>query len=351
MMADDVDLAKLQALVSADYVAAASKAFAGGAQMIVTTLTSTVTKLLEIVDPSTFTGKMVVAYRPAAGGTQAETLAALPPALKLASAAEIPATLVEPSLIEIAPNGSLTVYTGEPLSPEALSAGGIAYVYDGGVERIFVDGIGYALCNPTASLSIFVKTTYGSLEVALRKYRLTQVRNSSCYLFREVWADAKRLFLKTKPEADMRRSLTNYLRSVMDAEVMPEQNVDDTHPVDIKVTFPLTNRRALIEIKWMGDSHTAGGRLLRYRPARAREGAKQLVDYLDGIKSSAPSFNHRGYLVVIDARRRGLAKGVTSITPAQAAYYETRSVSYDAAMLARSDFAAPRRLFATAIAP
>lgn len=351
MMGDDVDLAKLQALVSGDYVAAAGKAFAGAAQTVVTTLTSAVTKLLETVDPATFAGKMIVAYRPTDGGVAAETLAALSPTLTFASMADVPATLIQPSLIEIAPNGSLAVYDGEPVSPEVLSVGGIAYVYEAGVERVFVDGTGYALSNPTASQSIFVKTTYGSLEGALRKYRLGQVRNSTCYLFREVWADAKRLFLKNKPEEDMRRSLTNYLRNVMDAEVMPEQNVDDTHPVDIKVTFPLTSRRALIEIKWMGDSHTARGGLLQYRPARAREGAGQLVRYLDSIKSSVPSFHHRGYLVVIDARRRGLALGVTSITPAQATYYEQRSITYDATMLARPDFAPPRRLFALAVAP
>ena len=350
-MGEEVDLAKLQALVSCDYVAAAGRAFGGDAQLIVTTLTSTITTLVQIVDPATFAGKMIVAFRPTGGGAQTVNLSALSPVSHFASAATIPATLVQPSLIEVATNGSLTVYNGEPLPPETLSIGGVAYVYEAGVERIFVDGTGYTLSNPTGSPSIFVKTTYGSLEGALRRYRLNEVRYSTCYLFQEVWADSKRLFLKNKPEEGMRRSLTNYLRNVMDAEVMPEQPVDDSHPVDIKVTFPLTNRRALIEIKWMGDSHTASGGLLRYRPARAREGAAQLVRYLDSIKSSAPGFNHRGYLVVIDARRRGLRMGVTSVTPAQATHYERHSITYDVGMLARPDFAHPRRLFATAIAP
>ena len=57
--------------------------------------------------------------------------------------------------------------------------------------------------------------------------------------------------------------------------------------------------RALIEIKWVGDSLTKGSngeRFTRFRDARAQEGADQLADYLDREGSTDPATSLKGLL-------------------------------------------------------
>lgn len=147
----------------------------------------------------------------------------------------------------------------------------------------------------------------------------------------------------------MRRSLTQFLRSVLrTANVQPEQNVDETHPVDIHVSFLMTSQHAIIEIKWLGKSVKPDGSHdgTAYPQSRALAGAKQLAEYLDSTHQSSPHHGARGYLVVFDGRRAGLADGVTELEAANALHYENADITYSPDYSAnRDDFDPPMRMF------
>lgn len=97
----------------------------------------------------------------------------------------------------------------------------------------------------------------------------------------------------------MRDSLWQYLTAVLRSHsVKREQVVDDSHPVDIKVTWPIISNVALIEVKWLGDSGK-----IHYRDSRANQGAKQLIEYLESSYEEEPDKNFIGYLAVFDGRR------------------------------------------------
>ena len=147
----------------------------------------------------------------------------------------------------------------------------------------------------------------------------------------------------------MRRSLTRFLRWTLaaDTEVMPEQNVDESHPIDIRVTFNFPNRVGLIEIKWLGYSKDANGKTTtRYGQARAKGGALQLANYLDWFRESLPDRTARGYLVVFDCRRRRLNSFPFRLNSVDGFYFADHEIEYDPAFhVNRSDFAEPIRMF------
>jgi len=147
----------------------------------------------------------------------------------------------------------------------------------------------------------------------------------------------------------MRKSLTNFLDiSLRGVEVRPEQVVDETHPIDIKVTWMFQAKHALIEIKWLGtpkydDSHLGAS----YTDYRARQGAKQLADYLDSNQEYAPLHTQRGYLVVIDGRRQGLNPDISAVNRKMGFHYEHQELDFDPKYHEiRNDFAYPIRMFA-----
>ena len=168
-----------------------------------------------------------------------------------------------------------------------------------------------------------------------------------------MWYDENRLFLIEKPEDTIQRSLQKYLYFSLrsDAEVMREQNVDDTHPVDIRITFQFSNRVALIEVKWLGKSkHPDGSPATQYSAKRAVDGAHQLAGYLESFASSSPYAVAKGYLVVLDARRWGLTDGTTTINSENGMYYEHSEIEFQPRYeVERNDFNAPLRMFARPI--
>jgi hypothetical protein len=199
-----------------------------------------------------------------------------------------------------------------------------------------------------ALTSIFSRPRFSSLLEALRDYRDRIVRASSCFILERAWEDKNsRVFFAPKPEVQMRRSLHQHLRAVLsDATTRPEQVVDETHPVDLRVDWDFSLQEAIIEIKWLGASRDAGHITVRYSASRAIEGANQLAKYLGSTRSSAPNRETRGYLVVIDARRRGLSDSTTTVSRENGFYYENREITYspDHAKL-RVDFEEPIRMF------
>ena len=205
-----------------------------------------------------------------------------------------------------------------------------------------------------SALSQFSLPTFATLREALKNYAVNSVRESTCLILRDIWRDTNRIFLKAKPEAKMRDSLTQFLRNRLgaDYDVMPEQNVDEHHPVDIKIWPRLTNSRLmLIEIKWLGDSANEEGRITaRHRNFRAQEGADQLADYIEMQIQSTPSRLCHGYYVIIDARRRALVQGMTAITMSDGLHYENHRLQFDPAHHeSRIDFDKPYRMFARPI--
>jgi hypothetical protein len=238
-------------------------------------------------------------------------------------------------------------WSDKSIDLSAVSKNAVVYCFERGNERFVVDGAAHRVpVVDTAQASIFSRPTFGSLREALQRYR-HRVQTSSCLLFKAAWEDANRLFFRSGAEREIRRSLHHYLAVVLrDAEVRPEQNVDESHPVDIKVAWMFTTRLALIEIKWMGKSRNAGKITAVHRDARARSGAKQLADYLDANRSHAPEYITRGYLVVLDGRRRGLNASSTTVTREDGFHYDGIGIQFKPEYhKLRDDFEEPIRLF------
>src|SRR5260370_3710806 len=96
-------------------------------------------------------------------------------------------------------------------------------------------------------------------------------------------------------------------------EASPEQFVNESHAADIKITWFMSNRLAFIEIKWLGAAKTSATKLTRYSEGRARTGAKQLADYLNGNAIPAPQHQTRAYLIELDRRRAQVKPSATKI--------------------------------------
>lgn len=191
--------------------------------------------------------------------------------------------------------------------------------------------------------------TFKKLEDALEQYAIKRVLYSECPFLKSAWLTDDKIFFKPKPEAILRDSLTDFLKITFRAEVRPEQIVDTSHPVDIKITWSTVNRVALIEIKWLGKSLSAIGAdkfSSNYTDARAREGAQQLSEYLDANKIQIPDKKTKGYLVVFDARRKGTNTNTGSIDAEKGYHYRNTEIAYNPKYdELRKDFAKPVRLF------
>ncbi|MBW4706393.1 hypothetical protein KX928_01180 [Roseobacter sp. YSTF-M11] len=202
--------------------------------------------------------------------------------------------------------------------------------------------------------SNYCEPTAASLEEALDAY-VGMVRTSKCHILKEAWflgGDGPRLVLTNKPEHIMRQSLENHLSSrlAQGTNVRPEQNTDESHPVDLRVEWFNSAMTAIIEIKWLGmstsESKDGSEKYTRYSASRARDGADQLAEYLDNEKTSAPERALRGYLVVFDARRKGVQSRHDRPGQGDATHYRDSEIPYDPdhAKL-RPDFDVPRRFF------
>ena len=258
---------------------------------------------------------------------------------------------MDPPPQAIAPSdaSSVTCWFGA-VDTNKLSASAIVYTFDGSDHFVTPDNVIDLPASPTFE-SIFATPTFVDLQTALDHYKVRLALRSRCQILRSCWDDDKRLVLCNRPESTMQDSLENFLVGTLrdyDAiEIRREQPVDGSHAPDFKITWSFTNRIAYIEIKWLGDSlNRHGTSLLKYRDKRARDGAKQLADYLDLDKSQSPSLVVKGYLVVLDARRSGLKPNNRSITREQAFYYRNKEIRYEVRYdETRSDFARPVRMF------
>jgi hypothetical protein len=339
-----IDLDKLRELNENLYTSATRKAFGDDGLQALQQLVAGIIKIYRRLDPSLRSNPLVLFADAAASPA---TVAGAP--RRVHSIANLTHELDGACMARVNADGSLDVYVLDLATLASLSQSAVVYRHNQSVETFVIERNEYRLINPVVGFgSVFCRPTFDDLGRALDSYRVKSAAYSSCEILKSAWHEPSRWFLKLKPEHIMRKSLVQYLSNVLeDAEVRPEQNVDESHPVDIKVSFSLTDQRAIIEIKWLGDSVDATGKLTtNYSQARAIAGAQQLAEYMDSSHEWGPGLKTRGYLVVFDARRKGLSQGVAKLAPNDALHFKDKEISYspDHSVI-RTDFAAPVRMY------
>lgn len=255
-------------------------------------------------------------------------------------------------VVEIRVDGSPFVWTNIPADLSAIMQTGLIYRLQQGVETFSVNGTSLPVTKIIpGAVSQFCLNTFTDLKDALVAYRDAMARTSKCTLLQQAWADDNRLWFLPKPEFRLRRALHNYLYSYLrhdDIDLREEQNVDDSHPVDIKVVWRMENRSAIIEVKWVGKSLDRDTRTVTasYTDGRARLGAKQLAEYLEWHRQQAAKEDTRGYLVIFDCRRNRLKSSDTTVVKASGFHYEKRDIRYAPEYhKTRDDFEEPIRMF------
>lgn len=260
------------------------------------------------------------------------------------------------AVVEVRSDGTLTVWGAAAIDPQALASHAVVYAYTPDSESIVLPSGHTPVPNPVGYPSALAPPTFWNLEEALGYYATHLAARSTCKILKTVWAvDAsnRRLVLCNHPEVIMRESLAQHLRSsVRDTKlvrVLEEQNVSETEPVDIEVSWSLTSHIALIEVKWLGkclNDDASDLASYAYGDARAREGAVQLANYLDEFRERTPGHEIRGYLVVYDARRWGVTNWQPDpITYDHAWHYADRELDYADSLPERVDFKEPRRFY------
>lgn len=205
----------------------------------------------------------------------------------------------------------------------------ITYLYNNFKESFVANRIKIEIINRFNSASIYA-LQYHYLDEALVKYKEEKIKYSSCSIFNECWFDkATRIYLKQGPEEQMQISLKEFLdSSLRGVEVVREYNLGASKPVDVRVYWKEANRAALIELKWLGRSKKNDGTLsTKYSNGRANQGLDQLKEYLDLEGRDTPTVITKGYLVIIDGRRKGTDKNLTAINVKDGLYYEPADIS------------------------
>jgi hypothetical protein len=255
-------------------------------------------------------------------------------------------------VVEIRNDGSPFVWQRIPSEINNVVETGIVYRLLQSVETFSVNGAAMPVPKVIEdAISQFCLNYFTDLRQALLAYRDSMARTSKCHLLRQAWAEQNRLWFVNEPEYRLRRALHNYLYSYLrhdDIDLREEQNVDDSHPVDIKIVWRMENRSAIIEVKWIGKSiNLATGKITAtYTDARARSGAKQLAEYLESHRQEAAKEDTRGYLVVFDCRRKGLKPSTAVVARADGLHYRTKEITYNPQYhKTRQDFEEPIRMF------
>lgn len=259
---------------------------------------------------------------------------------------------IDAIIIEIREDGSAFLWKDVPAELQGKIEQGIVYRLVQGVESFVVQGASISVPKVIeCTVSQFFLQYFTDLKEALLFYRDSMARTSKCHLLRLAWYDERRFWFHSGPEFRLRRSLCNFLIAFLrsdEIELRPEQNVDESHPVDIKVTWRMENRIAIIEVKWLGKSRDTETHEItaEYFDQRARDGAKQLAEYLEAHRQESPFGDTRGYLVVFDCRRKLLNPDTKTLSKENGLHYATRDVEYAPAYhVERDDFEEPIRLF------
>lgn len=245
------------------------------------------------------------------------------------------------------------IITTSPIIIAEITPTGFVYQYTPKKEMFHTRTITCDLPKVPGTDSCFAVSTFKSLEEALSHYKTNVVKHADCLHIKTALHSEERIFFKPHPEYLLRDSLVYFLKARLRGEgleVRPEQVVDTSHPVDVKVTWGFTNHIALIEIKWLGKSLNSDTLTFtsNYTDSRARDGATQLAEYLDANAIQVPNHNTIGYLVVFDLRRKSTKINTTQITQVDGYWYENKDIAYNPQYhVIRKDFAPPTRMFIT----
>lgn len=183
----------------------------------------------------------------------------------------------------------------------------IAYVFEGEKEYFLVNTEKVDIPNGYSCPSIFA-LQYHQLNEALLDYKNEKVRTSNCEFLKNCWHDEKRIYFKNKPENCMQISLKQFLGSrIRGVTIDREFTLGSSKPVDVRVSWREANRDALIEVKWLGKSIKNGNLSTAYANGRANDGMEQIKGYIDLGRSDTPTIITKGYLVIIDGRRKRIA--------------------------------------------
>lgn len=247
----------------------------------------------------------------------------------------------------------VVLFPPDVIDVESLSANTIVYYWDSNSshsDQFYIKGELICFSDEVTPEegSLFAVRTYSDLDEALINYRDNVALMCNGRALTESMTTT-RLFFNPAPEDLLQEALNEYLSCrLRNCDVKREHNVDESHPVDIIVSWRGTNHVALIEIKWLGKSlNEAQDRYTTYADARAREGASQLVSYIDANSDSFPKDVTMGYLVVYDLRRhKNTDVNRDKMTRADAEYYWDKEIAYNPKYEdLRNDFKKPYRFF------
>lgn len=339
-MPTQIDILKMKKLVQELYVPMVYDAHGDPGLEALTELLDFLQEFYKLVSPESRRGRLTIIKR--LNDTPLESL------VEALSIRHMPQLSPAAVIIQISSSGRVFYSQLAAIEPEILAADAVVYTLEGQIEKFYAKNQSRIVVNPLpGAASVFATPTFSDLRSALEDYKVRQARRCTCDILQKAWKNQKRLFFRAAPEKLLQHSLARYLDQVLrDVEVRREQKVTPSRPIDIKVTWYLTNRLALIEIKWLGASKGAGGKLKRYSNARAVEGAQQLVDYLDGNAPQSPMQETKGYLVVIDGRRASLRPGLKAISYQDGFKYANVELVFPKKQYEiRNDFEAPIRMF------
>lgn len=288
--------------------------------------------------------KIIVATSLEETTTINETLAT--PILEIDSSFEkITATSARQIFIEFSFSGKVFFSEKIDLDVTPIKNTSVIYEKDGDFEYFHTRDSKDMLDPIQGVESYFSPSTFKSLNEALEFYETNVAKTTSCHILKGIWNEPQKIkIIAGSSESIMRDSLCQFLRHRLLGlkEVMPEQNVNEKNPVDIKVFWNYSKHIAFIEIKWLGKSISN----TTYSQSRALEGAKQLADYMDDYNGQNPNNVPIGYLVVFDARRRKIDSPVADLTNEDVNFYLDKDIEYDPKYdEVREDFETPRRFF------
>jgi hypothetical protein len=258
-----------------------------------------------------------------------------------------------PLAIEVNRDGTFNCWK---VPVDACPDGFLAYQFRGPSDEAFLTQANeHAVPKIPNQSSYFSVPYFRELRAALLHYDEQCARASNCEFLARSWRDEKRLIFLPGPEKLMRRSLQRFLRyslrGVHSIAIMPEQNIDESHPVDLKVTWSSANRVALIEIKWLGwSAHSeAESTTAKWSKSRAVDGARQLSDYLDTYHQEVVGEEARGLLVLYDGRRRSLNLTTLSLREEDAVAFRDAEIDFSEFVGSRDDFDLPLRFFCSPV--
>lgn len=180
----------------------------------------------------------------------------------------------------------------------------VVYVRSSAGQALCVRGLRREIASsPTPC--VFSHDTYFDLNEALGAYEIEVAAKSECPFLQSAWHDALKRILVAGPEEYMRDSLWHFLKNrLRHHDVDREFTVKAEKPVDVCVAWRSSNKKAFIEVKWLGKARPDSGKVYPRTPADAYAGAEQLRDrYVDPYRAENPGVTLLGYLAVFDARQ------------------------------------------------